>query len=118
MDLRYISGFFDGDGSICVEKSNGGYSLRIKLFQSNEEFIDKLHICYPFFHKSQQSRNKKMEFSLRASGHQIQPLLDQLLRGTILKYEQVLEAKHFLELGRGLKEEKEYIYQKLKSLVQ
>jgi len=38
MNSAYICGFFAGDGSICVEKSNGGYTLRIKLFQSNETF--------------------------------------------------------------------------------
>ena len=34
---KYLTGFFDGDGCITVEKINkSGYTLRIKLFQSND----------------------------------------------------------------------------------
>lgn len=40
---NYISGFFDGDGSISIEKFKNG-----ELFQSNLAYIDALHSKYPF----------------------------------------------------------------------
>lgn len=114
---QYISGFFDGDGSICVEKiKGGGYTLRIKLFQSNEKLIDVIQGRYVFLHKGIQKRKDRPEYSLRASGAQIQPLLNELRDCTILKYEQILKAQDFLTLGRKMHDAKERIYEDLKCL--
>jgi hypothetical protein len=114
----YISGFFDGDGSISIEKfKNGGYTVRVKLFQSNLAYIDALHSKYPFLHKSTQTRKRpgRIEYSLRASGYKILPLLKELESGTILKYEQVLLCIKFLNTNPS-DCEKEEIYNQLKQL--
>lgn len=119
---KYLAGFFDGDGCIMVEKlNNTGYTLRIKFSQSNEDWINKLQRYYCFLKKtnnSQRRDNNRIEFELRAAGKQIEPLIDDLLPYTILKYEQLLEAKKFFKLinVRDKKEEKEAIYIKLKQL--
>jgi hypothetical protein len=118
---KYISGFFDGDGSITVEKSKGGYSLRIKFSQSNENWIDTIKNYYPFLKKSGYKRNDKnsrKEYELRASGFQIKPLIEDLLKYSILKYDQLVVANKFFELinTRNKNEEKEVIYLKLKEL--
>ena len=118
---QYLSGFFDGDGCIAVEKQNGGYTLRIKFSQSNQEFVEAVGRYYPFLHKtntSQRRDNNRIEFELRASGMQIKPLVEDLSKYSILKYEQLLEAIRFFELidVRNKNTEKEAIYLKLREL--
>jgi hypothetical protein len=118
---KYLSGFFDGDGSITVEKMKAGYTLRIKFSQSNENWIDTIKNYYPFLKKSgykRDDKNSRKEFELRASGIQIKPLVQDLLKYSILKYEQLIEASKFFELinTRNKNEEKEQIYLKLKEL--
>ena len=118
---QYLSGFFDGDGSIAVEKFNGGYTIRIKFSQSNEKFVETIKRHYPFLHKtntSQRRDNSRIEFELRAAGIQIKGLVRDLMNYSILKYEQLLEADKFFELigVRNKTDEKEAIYLKLREL--
>lgn len=117
---KYLSGFFDGDGSITVEKIKGGYTLRIKFSQSNENWIDIIKNYYPFLKKSgyQRRDTSKKEYELRAAGKQIKSLVDDLLQYSILKYEQLSEAYKFFDLinKRNKNDEKEQIYLKLKEL--
>jgi hypothetical protein len=118
---QYLSGFFDGDGSIGLEKQGtSGYTLRIKFSQSNEDFINTIQRIYPYLKKYGDVRdsNSRTEYQLRAAGSQIEPLIDDLLPYSILKYEQLLEAKKYFQLIKvqNKKTEKEEIYNKLKSL--
>lgn len=117
---QYISGFFDGDGSITIEKQKLGYSLRVKFFQSNTRQIKWIQSYYPFLkiYGGLRDMNQRCTYELRASGKQIQPLLDDLHKYSILKYEQLSEAKKMLKLiGLVDKiEEKEAIYKRLKEL--
>lgn len=119
---QYLAGFFDGDGSITVEKFKGGYTLRIKFAQSNLDWIKKIYLYYPFMHYDGGLRNGRnnirCEYQIRAAGKQIEPLVDDLLPYSILKYEQLLEAKKMFPLinVQGTNQQKEEIYQKLKEL--
>ena len=113
---KYLSGFFDGDGSITVEKLNtSSYTLRIKFYQANEDWINTIQRYYPFLKKSnnqQRKDNTRIQYELRAAGKQIEPLVDDLLKYSILKYEQLLEAKKFFDLinVKDKSNEKETIY--------
>lgn len=117
---QYLSGFFDGDGSITVEKMKAGYTLRIKFSQSNENWIDTINNYYPFLKKSgyKRNNNSRKEYELRAAGIQIKPLVKDLLKYSILKYSQLVEANNFFKLinTRNKHDEKENIYLKLKEL--
>lgn len=122
---KYLSGFFDGDGSITIEKSKGGYTLRIKFCQSNENWIDTIKHHYPYLKKSGYKRkingeNCKIrkEYELRAAGIQIKPLVQDLLKYSILKYNQLIQANEFFGLIniRNKNVEKEKIYLKLREL--
>jgi hypothetical protein len=118
---KYISGFFDGDASIGIEKQNKtGYCLRIKFCQSNKNTLITFQKYYPFMKLDGGARrdNCKNEYQLRAAGKQIEPLIDDLLEFSILKYEQLLEAKKFIKLINviGKTDEKEIIYNNLKDL--
>lgn len=99
---QYLAGFFDGDGCIAVEKlKNSGYTLRIKFSQSNEDFINVIQRYYSFLKKTNSSQRRtksRIEFELRAVGRQIEPLVNDILPYSILKYEQLLEAKKFFGL--------------------
>ena len=72
---KYLAGFFDGDGSITVEKLSGGYTLRIKLFQSNENVLKKIQENYPFMHIRGGLRNgrenQRCQYELRAAGNKL-----------------------------------------------
>jgi hypothetical protein len=118
---RYLSGWFDGDGCIMIEKQNNdGFSLRIKLSQSDENWINTIHKFYPFLNKSMGKRKEKerYEFELRAAGKKIEPLIDDLLKYSILKYEQLVEAKSYISLINTVNQtaKKLQIYNKLKEL--
>ena len=120
---KYLTGFFDGDGCILVEKlKDDGFTLRIKFCQSNEDWINKIKRYYPILKKSggQREDNCRNEYQLRAAGKQIEPLLDDLLKYSILKYEQLLQAKQFIKLinVKNKTKEKQDIYMKLKILKQ
>jgi len=117
---QYLAGFFDGDGCISVQKFNsGGYSVGISFSQSNEEWVETIKMYYPYLKISSGKRKgHRCEFSLKASGKQIEPLVDDLSKYSILKYEQLNEAKKFFQYINILNtnEQKEVIYQKLKDL--
>lgn len=119
---NYLGGFFDGDGNITIEKlKDSGYCLRIKFFQSDENWIDTIKTYYPFLKKTNNSRkseNSRIQYELRAAGKQIEPLVDDLLKYSILKYEQLLYAKKYFSLinVKDKTAEKEEIYKKLKEL--
>lgn len=119
---KYLSGFFDGDGSITLEKQNDtGFSLRIKFCQSNNDWINTVQRYYPFLKKSESDKrtnNHRIEYQLRAYGIQIQFLLDDLLKYCILKHEQLIEAKKYIKLINvtGIYQEKLAVYNKLKEL--
>ena len=118
---KYLSGFFDGDGCILVEKiKDSGYTLRIKFAQSNKNMIDTIQRKYTFMHYDSGLRNdtSRVQYQLRAAGKQIEPLVDDLLQYSILKYEQLLEAKKFFPLinVKNKSFEKKTIYTKLREL--
>ena len=121
MDFEtYLSGFFDGDSSITVEKQKGGYTLRIKFHQSNKEYLEIIQKRYPFLKLGggRRENKKRTEYSLRGSGVQIFELMDKLSERCILKYEQVLEGKKYCQLidQVNVTAEKEQIYNKLRDL--
>lgn len=119
---KYLAGFFDGDGCIMVEKiKDSGYTLRIKFFQSNENWIETIQRKYTFLKKTNNMpRNDitRIEYELRAAGKQIEPLVDDLLEYSILKHQQLLEAKNFFPLinVKDKNIEKQNIYENMKRL--
>jgi len=45
LDIAWAAGFFDGEGSALVEKTNTGYTIVVNVANNNKEAID-------FFHKN------------------------------------------------------------------
>lgn len=119
---KYLAGLFDGDGSITVEKMLGGFSIRIKFSQSNQNLLQEIQRRYSFLkvRNDWRSINKRCEFELRGAGAQIEPLVDDLMKFSILKYEQLCEAKKFFPLigkiGDLFRQRKQHIYERLKAL--
>lgn len=68
---QYLYGFFDGDGSISVEKQKSGFALRIKFFQSNLDWINKIQLYYPFFKRILTDQEIDFINSLKANDKKI-----------------------------------------------
>lgn len=97
---NYLAGFFDGDGCIQVEKSRGGFSVRIKFSQSHKNTLLKIQEYYPYLKLGGRKRSDshRTEYELRAAGSQIKPLVDDLIEYSVLKREQLIEAKKCFHL--------------------
>lgn len=117
---KYLAGFFDGDGSVTLEKQNGGFCLRIKFSQSNKDMLEHIQSYYPFLRLGGGPRREgcKPEYELRAGGKQISPLLDDLISRTIIKQKQLLLAKEYLNLIRvqNANAKKHEMYEAMKKL--
>lgn len=97
---RYMAGYFDGDGSITIEKQKGGYTLRVKFSQSELTVLKIIKRHYPFLKLGGGTRKEgqRPQYELRAAGKQIEPLLHDLSKYSILKANQLAEALHFIPL--------------------
>jgi len=114
---QYLGGFFDGDGSIMLGKQKeNSFCLRISFSQSNKDLLENIQIYYPFLKLNiMEKRNEKIEWSLSAAGLQIEPLIDDLLFYSVLKHDQLLQAKKYFPLINKLNlyEQKRLIFEKL-----
>ena len=119
---KYLAGFFDGDGSIGIEKQQkNGYCLRIKFSQSNINLLEEFQKYYPYlkiYTGRARNNNQRPQYELRAAGIQIQPLINDLLKYSILKYEQLLEAQKMFQFIniKNTTQQKQEIYENLKKL--
>ena len=58
---KYVAGFMDGDGCIMLEKlKNTNFTLRVKISQSNLEWVKWFNTKYPDF-KIQPNKQKKIK---------------------------------------------------------
>jgi hypothetical protein len=94
----YLSGFFDGDGSICI---NQGLSLQIQFSQC---VLSVLKIIQNIFGGSIYSgnidvENQRIQHSLRLCGKDCSKILQYLDIGSIMKWEQIQVAKKFINLN-------------------
>lgn len=99
--VRYMGGFFDGDGCVGIE----GNSIRISSCQSTADistpapvllFLQRL--VGGIINTRPEIVNQRRHQVLRVGGsEQGSKLVDYLLRGTILKHKQCLLARRFLD---------------------
>lgn len=98
IDKAYLGGFFDADGCMALEKQKNGFSLRIKISQSNLEWCNWLLSYHPELKLEDDNRKNKVNFQLRVAGKKAIPLINLLLEHTIIKYPQLVVAKEYLSL--------------------
>lgn len=95
MDIRYLAGFFDGEGSVGVYKNSDkkGYCLRFQLTQNvtpqSKLIVDYLVSTYGVSVNVQNTLSGKKKYNIALSGAKAVPLLTDLLPHLILKKEQV-----------------------------
>ncbi|KAL4852913.1 hypothetical protein ACK3TF_006041 [Chlorella vulgaris] len=125
LDLSYVAGFFDGDGSINVSKvgysGKQGYLLKAEFSQCNKGFLERLGQQFGTGKMYKDVRPDKYageaNYCLRFCGAAARPLLDVLARLAIVKAPQAALALTFLDLPRvGSGDEKEQIRLKMRDL--
>lgn len=103
----------ENDGFLTLEKPNGFFILTIKTWENNN-WVNTIKRCYPYLKltalkcwpecgKGCQRREPlynsakegdKIEYTLSAEGGRAQPLIDDLIKYSILKHEQVFGEKN------------------------
>lgn len=111
----FVGGFFDGDGSICIDKN---YCLQVSFSQCPPEILHKLQGVFGGKIYKRDNTNKRDQHNLRVCGTECEKIIRYLDIGCILKWEQIQVAKKFIRLGGvwNLEQEKETKYQEMKSL--
>lgn len=94
----YVSGFFDGDGSICITQ---GLSLQIMFSQCVRSVLLKFQKIFGgSIYKRDMSHepNRRDQYSLRLCGKDCEKMLKYLFVGSIMKFEQVKVGMKFLNV--------------------
>jgi hypothetical protein len=94
----YLSGFFDGDGSICI---NEALSLQIQFSQCVLPILNKIKDIFggSLYSFEPRNDNQRTQHSLRICGRDCEKILKYLDIGCIMKYEQVQVAKKIIYLN-------------------
>lgn len=114
----YVSGFFDGDGSICITQ---GLSLQIMFSQCVKSVLLKFQSIFGgsiYTRNMDHHENRRDQHSLRICGLECEKILKYLLKGSIMKLEQVKVAVKLLNMINmtGLEEEKVKLRERMRTL--
>lgn len=95
MDLRYLAGFFDGEGSVAVYKNSDkrGYCLKFQLTQNvtpqSALIVDWLKNHYDVSVNVQRTLSGKEKYNVALSGAKAATILRDLQPHVILKKDQI-----------------------------
>lgn len=95
MNIQYLAGFFDGEGSVAVYKNSDkrGYCLRFQLTQNvspqSKIIVDYLVTKYSASVNVQDTLSGKQKYNIALSGSKAAIILKDLQPHLILKKEQV-----------------------------
>jgi hypothetical protein len=114
----YVSGFFDGDGSICIDKN---LCLQVSFSQCAPEILLKLQgIFGGIIYKCDMSHkpNQRDQHNLRICGRECEKVLVYLDKGSIMKWDQIQVAKIFIRMNnlQDLTEEKTQLKDQMTAL--
>lgn len=113
----YISGFFDGDGSICITQ---GLSLQIQFSQSVKFILEKFQSIFggSLYTREGKNENQRNQHTLRMCGRDCEKIIKYLDIGSIMKWEQIQIAKQFFNLNKinGLESQKIELREKMRKL--
>ena len=99
MNINYVAGFFDGDGSICIGKCRGGFQLKAEITQCKESFIHDLLNEYGgkvYVDARKHKYNDEQAFTLRLCGNDAMLLLQLLQSSAVIKAQQASLAIEYL----------------------
>ena len=113
----YLSGFFDGDGSICITQ---GLSLQIQITQCVKTILIKLQNIFggSLYSAEARNENQRKQHSLRICGRECEKILKYLDVGCIMKWDQIQIGKKFINLNnlQNLEEKKVEYREKMRKL--
>lgn len=120
MTPEYVGGFIDGDGTIGINKIDGGYQLQVYVTQCNTDVLIKFQQQYGgiIYNSGKRKETQRTQYSWKVCGKIAENILDDLEKGCILKYDRALIAKEMLKYNKklGYKKEKEELYEKMHKL--
>lgn len=116
----YIGGFFDGDGSICIDKK---FTLQISFSQCPSEILFNLQGIFGgciYVRDMSDNPNQRDQHNLRICGRECEKILAYLDIGSIMKWDQIQVAKRFIKMNnlQNLIEEKTKLRDEMKILNQ
>ena len=119
MVSRIFRRFFDGDGSIYIDKQTGGYILNISFTQCDPKILCKIQNYYGGkirLDNRQRTENCRKTYNYRITGLKSMKILLDLSRGSIIKYKQIETGIELLRYYNqlGYKDIKEELCQKMK----
>lgn len=113
----FLSGFFDGDGSICITE---GLSLQIQFTQCVVSILNKIKDIFggSLYKSEARNENCRDTYSLRFCGRDCEEILKYLDIGSIMKWEQIQIAKQFINMNKlnGLESKKVELKEKMRKL--
>lgn len=123
IDIKWLAGFFDGDGCVCIEKSRNSYQLRITITNTNKEILELIQKQFGGIINTTYSKNKKhkSKHDLRWIAKEAKSLLKLIENELMLKKIQCEIALGFPDyenekLTKDEKELREITYNILKIL--
>lgn len=119
LDPRYLGGLYDGDGTVTIHRTTSGYQLKVAFYQSVVNILEVLQKKYGghIYKATRKRENQRREYFHIVRGENCEPLLRDLEKGCIMKYEKVKIAQEFLKLINKPNDEKKYeLYDKIRKL--
>lgn len=97
--IKWLAGFIDGDGSICMCNQNGGTSLQVSISQSYLPILKKIQTYYPLgkLYGPRLEKGCKPQYWLRFCGIKSEKLLLDIKAHIIIKQELCENAIEYLE---------------------
>ena len=102
MNLDYIAGFFDGEGTVFARKYNKSHYLMVHMSQMSKEVLNEIHLFLlskgikSYFIKSKPNENNRIYYRLQMTKKEdIVLFLNKIKNRTIVKKDRILEALDF-----------------------
>ncbi len=97
VDLAYIAGLFDGEGSICIERNGRRFWIYVGVIMTDEYIIRWLQFVFggSIYHYAPRGISKKDQWRWRTVGPQAIPVLKALMPYLRLKKAQAELAIEF-----------------------
>lgn len=114
----YVSGFFDGDGSICITQ---GLSLQVMFSQCVKSVLLKLQNIFGgtiYTRNMDHDTNRRDQHSLRICGKDCEKIFKYLLKGSIMKLDQIkigIKMLNMIDMN-GLEDEKIKLREQMRDL--
>jgi hypothetical protein len=103
ISIEYVAGFFDGEGSVALDKRSGGDYVRLSMSNTNRKALENIRrfIGTGTIGPPRKTKlSKKPCYALRMQGVKILPLIEALIPRCTIKRPKLEKARAFLSQRR------------------